>query len=78
MEEMDDYTNNFTSTQVWNNGVVVSAEMDTSGDERLVILRVQGENENMLCDIEMGELEALSIISVLSSALTSVDAEIRN
>lgn len=65
----------YRASQAWSNGTVVSSELWADGNERYATLRIQGEQENMLCDIEIGEMEALAIINVLSAAITKGNAE---
>jgi len=59
-----------SSTHTWPNGVVVTAEKNSN----FINLRIQGEDEKMLCDIEMGIMEALSTASVLLSVVTKLDS----
>lgn len=68
----------YTATQAWRNGMVVSSELSADEETRWVSLRIQGTEEDMLCDIEIGEMEAVAIINVLSSAITKGNAEIND
>lgn len=45
---------------IWKNGAIVSAE-NMGGDKQLINLRIQAPDEEMLCDIELGEQEAISV-----------------
>jgi len=54
-----------TISHVWKNGAVVTAEIVSDGGEQLVGLRIQGEDENMLTDIVLGEQEAISVAHAL-------------
>lgn len=58
----------FYSTHEWLNGCIVTAELLDDGAG--VSLRIQDEQEQMLCDIELGEHEALCIAHSILSVLT--------
>lgn len=57
----------------WKNGCIVSTQLIEDGTGTWVALRIEGEGERMLVDIEVGVNEAVSIAHSLLSAVTSVD-----
>jgi hypothetical protein len=57
---------NTSVTHIWNNGCVTSAELvyDDDGGQ-LVGLRIQDAEENIICDLTLGEQEAISVAHAL-------------
>jgi hypothetical protein len=54
-------------SHVWANGMIVTAELYP---DKTINLRIQGTQERMLCDVVMGESEALAVAqSILSVVL---------
>lgn len=53
-------------SHIWANGVVVTSELFPDGS---VNLRVQGTQERMLCDVVMGEAEALAVAQSILSVI---------
>ncbi len=51
---------------MWANGMIVTAEI---GDDKSINLRIQGTQERMLCDVIMGECEALAVAQSILSVL---------
>lgn len=58
----------FSSGHLFNNGAMLTVER-VSRDT--LSLRIQGEGETMLTDVEMGEYEALCLAHSILSTLTS-------
>lgn len=63
------------TTHVWNNGAIITSNLVIDNGERLVSLRIQGPQENMLCDIEMGEMEAVSVAHAILSSIAKTDSD---
>jgi len=57
----------FYSTHEWANGAV--STVSKQGD--MLSIRIQDESENMLTDITLGEIEALSIAHSILSVITN-------
>ena len=58
----------FYSTHQWANGKVTTVQSLGSG---LLSLRIQGENEQMLVDITVGEYELLCLAHSILSVITN-------
>ncbi|HJP81424.1 MAG TPA: hypothetical protein VJ841_03470 [Candidatus Saccharimonadales bacterium] len=58
---------NYISQHQWVNGDTVTVEKKDDD----ISIRIQGENENMLWDIVVGEYEAMCIAHSLLSVLTN-------
>jgi len=58
----------FYSTHQWANGTIITLQRLS---DSLLSLRIQGENEQMLADIEVGEYELLCLAHSILSVITN-------
>lgn len=62
----------YYSTHEWGNGAVTTVQRTDDGD---LNLRIQDPQENMLCDVVIGEYEALCLAHSILSVATHPEVE---